>query len=178
MHTVAALYCLPDERCVYRTLEGVEVWDEARDARTFPGGMPVVAHPPCRTWGRLAQFSKGTADEHALGFLAVAQVRANGGVLEYPAGSTLWRDAGLPIPGAPADAGGGVQHRSASVGLRPPVREADVVVHRWRRSKRPAAAPVANGGADDAGSPEHAPAPERRGQGPLPAQVATQRDSP
>jgi len=99
MRTVAALYCLPDARCVYRTLEGVEVWDEERDARKFIGGMPVVAHPPCRTWGGMRQFSKGTSEEHALGFHAVAVVHINGGVLEHPRGSKLFERLSLPRPG-------------------------------------------------------------------------------
>lgn len=47
---IAALYVLPDGP--YAGLEGVEVWDEARDARTYAGPWPVVAHPPCQRWGR------------------------------------------------------------------------------------------------------------------------------
>lgn len=97
--TVAALYCLPDSRCIYRFLEGVEVWDEKRDARKFRDPMPVVAHPPCRTWGGMRQFSKGTDEEHALGFHAVALVHINGGVLEHPRGSKLFERLGLPKPG-------------------------------------------------------------------------------
>ena len=40
--TVAALYVEPDGP--YAGLDGVEVWDEARDARTYAGPQPVVAH--------------------------------------------------------------------------------------------------------------------------------------
>ena len=45
IRTVAALYVEPDGP--YSNLDGVEVWDEARDARTYAGPHPVVAHPPC-----------------------------------------------------------------------------------------------------------------------------------
>jgi hypothetical protein len=41
MLTVAALFVLADS--VYKTLPGVDAWDEARDARRWPGGGPVVA---------------------------------------------------------------------------------------------------------------------------------------
>ncbi|MWL55341.1 hypothetical protein GQL84_23735, partial [Escherichia coli] len=58
-----------------------DVFDIERDARTFAGGMPVVAHPPCRAWGRLRKFAKPRPDEKALALFAVAQVRAFGGVL-------------------------------------------------------------------------------------------------
>ena len=44
--------------------------------------------------------------EKALGPYAVRQVRANGGVLEHPAGSTLWPAAGLPAPGETDEYGG------------------------------------------------------------------------
>ena len=70
-------------------------------------GNPVVAHPPCRMWGRLRQFAHGTPEEKALGPWAVSQVREFGGVLEHPAESTLWAHCGLPRPGQfPGDFGG------------------------------------------------------------------------
>ncbi len=99
LRTVAVLCVLPDS--VYLTLPGVEAYDEARDARTFAGGMPVVAHPPCRLWGILRHCAK-SADpdaEKALALWCVDQVRRFGGVLEHPAFSTLWDAAGLPRPG-------------------------------------------------------------------------------
>lgn len=72
-----------------------------RDARTFAGGMPVVAHPPCRLWGRLRMQAKSPdADaERALGLWCAEVVRTCGGVLEHPGSSTLWNAANLPKPG-------------------------------------------------------------------------------
>ena len=90
----------------YKSLPDVDVWDAERDARTWPGGNPVVAHPPCRAWGRLRHFAKPRPDEKALAFFAVDQVRKWGGVLEHPASSTLWPAAGLPAPGQRDDFGG------------------------------------------------------------------------
>lgn len=83
----------------YNALPGVSVYDRARDARTFPGGTAVIAHPPCAQWGRLRRMATVDVDEKALGPFAVVQVRACGGVLEHPAGSTLWQACGLPAPG-------------------------------------------------------------------------------
>lgn len=82
----------------YRQLNA-DVWDEARDARRFDGPGPVVAHPPCRTWGRLYRFAKAPDHEAALSCFAVRQVQRWGGVLEHPAGSRLWDYCGLPMPG-------------------------------------------------------------------------------
>lgn len=73
-----------------------EWFDEAKDARNYKGPWPVVAHPPCETWGRLRHFS--TKDTHDLALHAVAMVRKFGGVLEHPASSSLWKECGLPLP--------------------------------------------------------------------------------
>jgi len=102
--TVAVLFARADS--IYKTLP-VDVWDEARDARGWPGGSPLVAHPPCRMWGRLRQFANGSHDEKMLAVGAVAHVRKYGGVLEHPAESTLWAHCGLPRPGQFPDSFGG-----------------------------------------------------------------------
>ena len=104
--TVAVLFAREDS--IYKTLPGCDVYDQQRDARTFVGGMPVVAHPPCRTWGCLKAFATAApAHEHALGPWAVDQVRRHGGVLEHPRGSTLFRECGI-VPGGLPDEWGGI----------------------------------------------------------------------
>ena len=50
--SVAALY-VETNGCYYN-LPGVDPWDKARDARLYAGPWPVVAHPPCQRWCRLA----------------------------------------------------------------------------------------------------------------------------
>lgn len=91
--SVVALYV--DQGGPYPPL--VPQWyDKERDARTYPGPHPVIAHPPCGPWGRLASLC--TQQDPELAPLAVDQVRQFGGVLEHPAGSKLWRHCGLPAP--------------------------------------------------------------------------------
>lgn len=53
MTEVAALFV--DAAGSYADLAGVDLWDEARDARLYPGTAPVVAHPPCQRWGEVAR---------------------------------------------------------------------------------------------------------------------------
>ncbi len=100
--TVAALYVAPNG--VYANLPGVEVWDEARDARLYAGPWPVVAHPPCQRWCR---FAKGIAaqypdkqigDDGGCFETALNAVRRFGGVLEHPAESLAWAWFDLPVP--------------------------------------------------------------------------------
>lgn len=76
-----------------------DVWDERRDARGYRGPSPVVAHPPCRAWGKFKARAKPLPHERDLALFAVASVRRFGGVLEHPVGSGLWAFAGLPSPG-------------------------------------------------------------------------------
>jgi hypothetical protein len=99
---VAALYV--DPRGPYPTL--VEHWyDEAKDARTYAGPWPVVAHPPCGPWGRLYKFC--TRQPSWCGPHSVNIVRKYGGCLEHPESSKLWAYCGLPRPNAPPDLFGG-----------------------------------------------------------------------
>lgn len=95
--TVAALYVRSDS--IYKQLPGVDCYDEERDARTYAGPYPVVAHPPCRTWGRMATFAKAPWDEHGLAWFAIADARRWGGVVEHPRGSRLFRELELDARG-------------------------------------------------------------------------------
>lgn len=92
---------------MYKTLAGVDVWDKERDALRWPGGCPVVAHPPCRAWGSLRGLARPSPCEKDLALWAVQQVRRWGGVIEHPARSLLWNACNLPRPGEPADCFGG-----------------------------------------------------------------------
>lgn len=84
---------------VYKTLN-CDVWDVARDARKWPGGSPVVAHPPCGPWGRLRQFCHADETTVNLAPWAVDQVRTWGGVLEHPADSLLFKHCGIYLNGS------------------------------------------------------------------------------
>lgn len=100
---VAVLFARRDS--IYKTL-GADVFDADRDARCYLGPLPVVAHPPCRAWGRLRHFAKPRPDEKTLALHAVHAVRTWGGVLEHPAQSSLWKAAALPLPGQRDEFGG------------------------------------------------------------------------
>ncbi len=79
---IAALFV--DPRGCYFDLEGVELWDEARDARLYAGPHPVVAHPPCSRWCRLAglveaRWGHKRGDDGGCFASALANVRRVGG---------------------------------------------------------------------------------------------------
>jgi hypothetical protein len=101
---IAALYV--DERGCYAGLPGVDVWPEARDARSYAGPWPVVAHPPCQLWVNFAalNFKRWGGEHNRPGndggcfAAALASVRQWGGVLEHPAGSNAWPAHGLTRP--------------------------------------------------------------------------------
>lgn len=105
MKTVAALFVRRDS--VYKLMAGVDAWDDERDALRYDGSDPIVAHPPCRLFGRLHKFAKADDAERDLAYFSVELARRNGGVVEHPAHSRLWHDMGLPSPQGGADRWGG-----------------------------------------------------------------------
>jgi hypothetical protein len=56
---IAALFVETDG--CYFGQAGVEPWDITRDARTYAGPWPVVAHPPCQRGGPLLAWQHGQA---------------------------------------------------------------------------------------------------------------------
>ncbi|WP_101050027.1 hypothetical protein [Macromonas nakdongensis] len=73
---------------------GCDCYDADRDALTWPGGRPLIAHPPCRSWGQLSHMAKPRPGERELATWAIAQVRLFGGALEHPINSRLWNESG------------------------------------------------------------------------------------
>lgn len=105
MKKIPVLYTAKNS--IYKQIKTADPWDETRDATKWPGGVPCIAHPPCRLWSILRHLSTADPVERYLGLIAVCQVRLNGGILEHPAYSTLWRAAQLPPPGGFPDEYGG-----------------------------------------------------------------------
>ncbi len=109
---IAALFV--GERGPYSGLAGVECWDRPadaqvampwglRDARLYAGPHPVVAHPPCSRWCRLAglvekRWGYKRGEDEGCFEAALASVRKWSGVLEHPAYSDAWAAFGLPRP--------------------------------------------------------------------------------
>ena len=102
MANVAALYV--DSRGSYPALLGADrCWSEERDARTYSGDSPIVAHPPCQRWCRLAglvekRWGHKRGEDGGLFAHALATLRRVGGVLEHPAYSDAWKAFNLPKP--------------------------------------------------------------------------------
>lgn len=92
---VAALFV--DAAGAYSGLEGVELWDQERDARLYSGPWPVVAHPPCNRWAKLGRRELRGLDEGCFES-ALRAVRQFGGILEHPAESYAWSHFQLPRP--------------------------------------------------------------------------------
>lgn len=102
MKKIAALYVETDG--CYFGLDNIDPWDEARDARTYDGPFPVIAHPPCQRWGKFWHGSTRKPHQYKLGDdngcfeLALSAVRKFGGVIEHPADSHAWKYFQLTPP--------------------------------------------------------------------------------
>ena len=103
---IAALYVETDG--AYFNLDGIEPWDETRDARSYAGPYPVVAHPPCQRWGKLwagqplhikrTGIRKIKGDDGGCFAAALTAVRTYSGILEHPWGSHAWAHFCLNLP--------------------------------------------------------------------------------
>lgn len=105
MIEVAALFVRKDS--AYKAIAGVDAYDVMRNALSWPGGCPIVAHPPCAQWGGLRRQANVDHEEKMHAIRALAAVRKFGGVLEHPRRSSLWDHKCMPKPGAGADQYGG-----------------------------------------------------------------------
>lgn len=101
---IAALFVQPDG--CYLEFENIDAWPECRDARLYDGDMPVIAHPPCQLWGKMARvnYSRWGGDHNRPGNdggcfkSALDSVNRCGGVLEHPAQTYAWAEYGLEKP--------------------------------------------------------------------------------
>lgn len=106
MQQIAALYV--QKNGSYYGLDGIDPWDQKRDARTYTGPHPVIAHPPCQRWGKMWAGStsviartgvrKIKGDDDGCFASALDAVRQYGGVLEHPWGSHAWAHFNLNKP--------------------------------------------------------------------------------
>lgn len=75
----------------YDSFKELDLWKEERNALLYSGDNVIIAHPPCRGFGRLRSFSNNPGCELFMGFSSIAKVRRFGGIVEHPISSTLWQ---------------------------------------------------------------------------------------
>lgn len=105
---IAALYV--SRKGHYWDREGIDAWDEVREARDYDGPFPVVCHSPCNLWVNMAAVNwkrygrqkpawyEGGSDGGCF-YHALWCILNFGGVLEHPAGSHAWAHFKLPPVG-------------------------------------------------------------------------------
>ena len=101
---IAALFVQPDG--CYINIPIIDMWPEYRDARKYYGDMPVIAHPPCQLWGKMAKinYKRWGGDHNKPGNdggcfkFALDTVNRVGGVIEHPAQTYAWNEYGLSKP--------------------------------------------------------------------------------
>jgi len=93
-------------RSNYKKLDVFDCYDEKRNALNYTGSEPVICHPPCRTFSRLRGLSQAPIEEKQLAYWSIDLVRKNGGIVEHPHDSQLWKDKDVVKPGYTDQYGG------------------------------------------------------------------------
>lgn len=104
MVMITALFVQSDG--VYAGDKFIDAWPIERDARKYDGTNPVIAHPPCQLWGKMARvnYARWGGEHNRPGndggcfASALASVNRCGGVLEHPAMTYAWNAYGLRKP--------------------------------------------------------------------------------
>jgi hypothetical protein len=89
---------------VYFELPNIDPWDIKRNALNYNGPHKVIAHPPCKRWGRYwgggpsVKVKKHLGDDSNHFAHSLWCVRTFGGVIEHPEASYAWKWFGLNKP--------------------------------------------------------------------------------
>ena len=82
----------------YYGLSGIEPWGlPEKDARDYNGPWPIIAHPPCKRWGRYWSGGPSSKIRYKLGDddgcfkSALLSARKYGGIIEHPEASRAWK---------------------------------------------------------------------------------------
>lgn len=69
----------------------LDLWTKQRNAYNFNSNNPIIAHPPCAQWSRLKGLANYNELEKQLGSFCYEKIISNGGILEHPLESSLWK---------------------------------------------------------------------------------------
>ena len=105
MDKYCALFVRDDS--AYKNKSNWLCYDKNKNALNYKDNLPVVCHPPCRTWGKLSHMAtRAVAGESDLAIWSINKIRKLGGILEHPNGSKLFGKY-LPDINCNADTFGG-----------------------------------------------------------------------
>ncbi len=99
---IAALFV--ESNGVYFDLPGIDSWDLDRNALLYKGPHKVIAHPPCKRWGRYWGGGPSVKVKRLMGnddncfAHSLWSVRTFGGIIEHPEASHAYKWFGLKRP--------------------------------------------------------------------------------
>lgn len=99
---ISALFV--EKNGAYFNQYNVDPWDIDRDALNYKGPNKIIAHPPCKRWGRYwsggpsAKIKRLKGDDGNCFAHAIWAARTFGGVIEHPEASHAWQWYGLKKP--------------------------------------------------------------------------------
>lgn len=85
-----------DEKSNYKKIkdQDLDLWDIKRNAYNYNGTNKIIGHPPCQQWSKLKGLAKENKLEKELGLFVWEKVQQYGGIIEHPAGTSLFKYVG------------------------------------------------------------------------------------
>jgi hypothetical protein len=84
-----------DEKSNYFKFDELEIYTKKENAYNFNGSNKIIAHPPCQQWSRLKHFATKNDLDKQLAIFCYEKILLNGGILEHPLHSSLWKYLGI-----------------------------------------------------------------------------------
>jgi len=88
-----AILCVDESSNYYQLSKkyNLDIYSASRSMLLFNDSCPVICHPPCAQWSRLKNFAHVNDELKKLAPLCYDIVNSNGGILEHPSGTSLFK---------------------------------------------------------------------------------------
>jgi hypothetical protein len=90
-----AILCADEKSNYFKCSYDLDIYTISRSALNFTGTNKVICHPPCAQFSRMKAFSKKNVNHLELAKFCVETILKNGGILEQPMGSNMFKFFGL-----------------------------------------------------------------------------------
>jgi hypothetical protein len=90
-----AILCADENSNYFKIPYDLDIYTLSRSSLDYKGDGKVICHPPCAQFSRMKAFSKKNESHLELAKFCIDMVNKNGGIIEQPMGSSMFKLFGL-----------------------------------------------------------------------------------